>query len=241
MKLMITILGTLLALTTVRAEVRMWTIKDTVVEADYINIMGDKLVLKTPKGKTLKIPLGDVSPGDREYLTLINVPKFVVGFLKKGNQRFVDTGPFIENVDASFTDYTFGVRIRQDDRREYPYELKVEYWAIGEEVKTYGNKYVLLDRGESSYVPTSENKRSHQFTGKEVELMQHVYDDDKRGLDYFGYIITVTDIRGEVILHLESNKWLYEALDNIKQLPTGAYFDKQGKRTHPTRPKATRY
>lgn len=228
-------------LSTVRAEVRTWTVKDKVLEADYINIMGDKLVLKTPKGKTVKVPLTDISDEDREYLTLINVPEFVIGFLKKGNQRFVKTGPFIEDVDASFTDYEFGVRIRQDDRRHYPYELTIEYWAIGNELKTYGDKYILLDHGISSYTPSAENEKSHQFTGQEVELMQHVYDDDKRGENYFGYIITVTDVRGEIIIHQESNKWLWENLDKIRELPVGAYFNKQGDRTHPTRPKATRY
>ncbi|MDF7824116.1 SHD1 domain-containing protein [Pontiellaceae bacterium B12227] len=223
------------------AESRIWNFSGKTVEGEYINIIGDKLVLKSSKGKTVKVPLVNLSPEDREYLTLLNAPKFVIGFLKKANQRFVETGPFIENVDASFTDYEFGVRIRQDDRGDYNYELKVEYWAIGNEVKAYGDKYILLDRGESVFTPMVGNDRSHVFTGNAVELMQHVTEGEKRGRDYYGYVITVTDIRGEIIIHLESNEWLWEKLEQIKELPVGAFFDKSGLRCHPTRPKPTRY
>lgn len=225
----------------VLAEPRVWTYQGKPLEAEYINIIGDRLVLKTPKGKTVKLPLAQLSPEDREYLVLLNAPKFVIGFLKQANQRFVETGPFIENVDASFTEYTFGVRIRQEDRMDYPYELKIEYWAIGNEVKTYGNRYILLDTGSSTFTPTAANDKAHTFMGEGKELMQHVYDGDKRGTEYFGYVITVTDVRGEIITHLESNPWLWEDLDKIKELPVGAYFDKEGNRVHPTRPKSTRY
>lgn len=225
----------------VRADSRIWSVGDKTVEAEYINIIGGRLVLKTLKGKIIKAPLESLSPEDREYLELLNFPEFVIGFLKKADQRFVETGPYFEDVIASFTGYEFGVRIRQDERMEYAHELKIEYWAIGNEVKTYGNKYILLDQGASAFTPSAENNRSHSFTGEEIELIQHVHDNDKRGQEYFGYVITVTDIRGEIIVHHESNKWLWENLDKIKQLPVGAYFDKEGNRTHPTRPKSTRY
>jgi hypothetical protein len=131
--------------------------------------------------------------------------------------------------------------MKQISARPYNHELRVEYFAIGAERKTYGDKFILLDRGESSFTPTTANQRSHEFKGKEVEVMEYLYDDDYRGRKYDGYIVTVTDVRGEIIAHSETSAWLFENLENLKKLPVGAYFDKTCTRTFPTRPKSTRY
>ncbi|VGO14446.1 hypothetical protein PDESU_03008 [Pontiella desulfatans] len=232
----------LIPLHQVQAEMRVWTSTDgKTVEAEFVSVMGDKLVLKTEKGKTVKIPVAQMSPEDLEFIDLAKAPVFNITFTKQSGQRFVETGPYIENQDATIFDYVFGVKMKQTSARPYPHELQVEYFAIGAERKTYGDKFILLDRGSSSFTPSRANQLSHEFKGKKVEVMEYLYDDDYRGRKYNGYLVTVTDKRGIIIAHSETSKWLFENLENLKKLPVGAYFDKTCTRTHPTRPKSTRY
>ncbi len=55
-----------------------------------------------------------------------------------------------------------------------------------------------------------------------------------RGTAYDGYLITITDERGEIITHRASSKFLFENMENLKQLSPRNYFDRDCKRTLPT-------
>ena len=57
------------------------------------------------------------------------------------------------------------------------------------------------------------------------------------GRQYGGNLVIITDKRGVIIAHSTSNKWLYENIENLRQLPIGAYFDETCTRCYPTPPK----
>ena len=99
----------------------------------------------------------------------------------------------------------------------------------------------MLDRQESRFVPSRKNKRSHTFSGDSVPMFTYALDGEVRGLKYYGYLVRVTDKRGKTIQHSESNKWLFEHLDNLEKIPKGKYMDKTCTRVFPTTPKATEY
>ncbi|MEN8255595.1 MAG: hypothetical protein ABFR33_09015 [Verrucomicrobiota bacterium] len=61
------------------------------------------------------------------------------------------------------------------------------------------------------------------------------------GPKYTGYLVTVTDARGEIIAVESSANWLCENLENLKRLSVGNYMDKTCRRTTPARTKAYRY
>lgn len=223
-------------------KMKSWTTPGgDLIEAEYLKTIGDKIILKTPAGKMIKIPVDKLIHEDQEYLELVNYPSFDLSFLRKSNQRFLETGPYIENVDATIFDFTFGARVEQSSAHTYHHELTIEYFAIGKETKPYGDKFILLDRKSSTFIPSTDNRRSHSFSGDEIELMQYVYGQDSRGREYYGYVITITDVRGEIIAHRESNGWLFEHLENIKERRLGAYMDKTGQKARPTRPKPQFY
>jgi len=106
---------------------------------------------------------------------------------------------------------------------------------VGKEVD--GNCYVLLERNKDAYIPTKENKRSFEFRGKPVPLRQMALRSSApmRGTAYDGFLITVTDERGSIIAHRASSKFLFENMENLKQLSPHNYFDRDCLRVFPTR------
>jgi len=219
---------------------RTWILEDgKTLEARFVVVMGDKVVLKDVRGKQRKIPLARLSAGDRTFIELARPPKFNIDFSKKSSQVVVkvDT-PFWTATQSGFSradfDYVFTAKLEQTSAGLYNHELKVEFFAIGEEVE--GDNYILLDRQKSRFTPTKENGRSHAFHGNAVRLTK--YDLwEARGKKYGGYLVVVTDSRGEIIDYGSSHKWLLGILGNLRQLPIGKHMDKTGVRVFPPSPK----
>ena len=222
-------------------EFRTWTTTDgKSVKAKYIVVMGGQVVLKTARGRQVKVPLDRLVPEDRTRVELLNPPRFKIDFSTKKEQIF-EIAP-----DGSSTGKTMGyyytakVRLRQTSAGKYMHRLRVEFFAIGKEVN--GNRYILLDRQEGSFVPGEEKGQSFEFSGRKVHLPNYWIDFNKshqnqhRGQDARGYLVTVTDERGKIIQHEESSPWLFEHIDRLRQLPVGAYMDKDCLRTSPTPP-----
>jgi len=209
------------------SKMRVWiSTAGKEVEAGYVAVVAEKVVLKTSRGKQLKIPLAKLSPADREYIELINPPKFAIDFVK-------------HTMPPRVNDFTFGAKVKQRGAGAYNHELTVEYFAIGKE--RLGNKYVLLDRQSSTFIPTKENERSHGFKGNSIEFVEYDLDGLVRGKRPDGNLVTLTDKRGHVIQYSASKAWLRENIENLKRLPVGAYMDETCARAYPTSPKPTKW
>ena len=221
----------------------VWTRPDgKEFDAEYVSMIGGKVVLKTAKGKTLKIPKDKLSAEDREYIELINPPQFTLDFVKlSDNQSGRYKGsPFNPTPPPRVNDFTFGVKARQRSAGDYNHQLTLEYFAIGKE--RLGDKYILLDRESSTFTPTKENERSHSFKGETIEMIEYVnFDNQLRGKRPDGNLIIVTDERGQIIQHSASKSWLWENLDKLRELPVGAYMDKTCSRAYPTSPKPVKW
>ncbi len=222
-------------------SLRTWTGLDSkTLEAEYIAVIGDKAVLKTAKGKQKRIPLAQLSAEDREYIELANPPAFNIDFSTKTKQIFSIEKGGPSGITIGY-DYQAKVRLKQTSTGDYNHPLRVEFFAIGKEIA--GNRYILLDRQESSFTPTRENGKSDEFSGKSIKLDNYwvnfkANQSQHRGQKPLGYLVTVTDQRGKSIQHQASSAWLHENLANLKNLPIGAYMDKNCIRTFPTPPPA---
>ena len=115
----------------------------------------------------------------------------------------------------------------------------MEYFAIGQEL--IGDAYILIDRQQSTFVPSQINGFSHTFSGEPIEFMEYVYDGDRRGKKYIANVVVMYDKLGRIMRHSASNEWMFEQLDKLKQIPVGRYFNKRCERVFPTSPKAQRY
>jgi len=223
------------------AKTRTWLLADgRKVDAELVHVMGDEAVLKDASGGTVRIKLAHLSDGDRVFVELENPPRLGISFRRRSEQKRFSSR-FSSTLLPEIQINTFGVRIRQQSAGAYNHELKVEFFAIAKE--RAGNRFILLDRKKSSFIPTKENKRSHEFWGRAVELDQYeiFHIDRPRGKKYEGHLIIVTDARGKIVATQATHGWLLENLGNLKQMPMGGYMDKTCTRTFPTRPKPCRY
>ena len=163
-----------------------------------------------------------------------------IDFSKGSSQRILTQSPYSNWPVPRLYDYVFTAKLKQTSAGKYNHELKVESFAIGEEID--GDNYILLDRQESRFMPTKENGRSHSFSGKTVTLMNWKVaptDPLRRGRKYGGYLVVVTDARGAVIQHASPYNWISENYEKLKVFPVGKHFDKTGTRVFPPRPKRT--
>jgi hypothetical protein len=225
----------------VESSLRVWTTQSAkTVEAEYISRIGDKVVLKTVKGKQIKIPFNELSEADQQFIELSNPPTLSMSFVKSENQQRVATSPYLTEDEPRILEYSFGAKMRQTSSRAYNYELTAEYYAFGQQ-RLDDQKFILLDHYESSFMLNDENKRSHRFNGENAStFISFTLHDTMRGTKFMGHLIVVRDQLGKIIAHQTSNEWLFEKFDEIEQLPLGAFFDKTGQRVHPTGPPRSR-
>jgi len=219
----------------VGGEMRTWNLKGgKTIEAGFVAVIGGKAVVKDSRGRPRKIPLAQLSDGDRTYIELARPPKFNIDFSKKSSQLIEKTSPFTTTLPPRILDYVFSAKLKQTSAGLYNHELHVEFFAIGAE--KFGDHYILLDRQESRFTPTKENQRSHAFSGNTVRLTSYAMDGDFKGIKYEAYLIVVTDTRGKITTHQTSNEWLFENLENLRRLPVGRYMDETCTRVFPSRP-----
>jgi hypothetical protein len=221
------------------SELRTWTMVDEkVFEAEFITRIGDKFVFKTSKGKQIKILMTDMSPADIEYISIATPPRIEVDFVKSETPFKVKTSlVFANELPPRILYYNFGAKAKQKSAGTYEHELVLEYYAFGKQVT--GKRYILLDHAKESFTLTRANELSFAFRGeREAMIMQYSMHDLSWGNKYAGNVVTVTDVRGEIIAHSASQSWMLDYLDNIKKLPVGAFCDKTGTRQLPSPPKA---
>lgn len=223
--------------------VRIWNFKSgDVLEGECIKVIGDKLVLETTEGTMVKIPMSNVSESDKKYAVLSDPPKFSVDFIKTSSAqigRYMLSPTELEwgSLPPRVNDFTFGARVRQSGARLYHYDLEVEYFAIGQQLLD-DNKYILLDRGSETFIPTEENKRMMEFKGERaVETQAYPLHDQMRGEKFKGHLVLVRDERGKIINYSASSEWLYENREKLMRLPIGVYFDENCDRVYPSGPK----
>lgn len=217
-------------------EMRLWTlVKGHTFNAELVTEMAGKAVLRNEQGKTIKIPMSKLSESDRTHILLSIPPDLDINFLKTTEQgRFGDTvnaqaPPVRSNI------YTFSTRIKKTSTRPYDFDLKVEFFAVGNEFN--GDKRVLLDHQKATFRLTKENDYTFRFSGKPVDLIDYELNGERKGKKYRGFLVVITDSRGRIIAHETPSENLFRNLNNLRKLKTGWYFDKQCVRCLPTPPK----
>jgi hypothetical protein len=215
---------------------RIWTLKSgKTVEAELVVKMGDKLVLKTARGKTVKVPVIEFSAEDLDYVELESPPQLKVTFQKDIGHFQFKALPIV-SIPPAVEELTCGVKIEKISRSPYTRELKVELFTFANEID--GKNYILLDRQERRFTFDEQTGTVFKFMGQMVYLRNYLDGMDyKRGERLAGRMILVTDERGEIIAQLVSNPWMLEHLEFIRTFPVGRHLSDEGKRVHPPRAK----
>ena len=231
-----------------RAEVRTWTsLPGKTIEAEYVKIQFDDVILKDANGAEVKIPMTAFSGEDLEYIELLNPPKLSVDFMKSANQEFIPTSLFLPKDPLNLLIYEFGARVKQKDAKSYKYPLKIEIYAFTKQ-RYDPAKYHLISRVESDpFVLSKENGRRYEFTApKQYKVFNYEMNVDflnwreTRGEKFGESLILVRDKRGKIIAYNSTKKWLYRNLAMLEELPVGAWLNDDCIRVHPTVPKVTK-
>jgi len=219
-------------------EMRTWILADgRTLEAKLINIFAGKVVLEGAKRKIYKVPKDRLSAEDLEYAELANPPDLDINFLK--NFRHVDfSGSFYDIPwwDRPPEDWGhYGIQLKQTSTGEYDHELQIEMFVVGKQWRR--SKYVLLDRQKTTFNPARQERRFYEFRSKrKVVIALDEYSGVAFGEGYYGYLVTVTDARGKMIVLESSHKWLPGKLENLKKLSVGNFMDDNCMRTYPDLP-----
>jgi len=224
--------------------IRTWTFLDgRTVTAEFVTLIGGKVSLKNADGKIRKVSLEQFSDEDRTYIELARPPALDINFVKKFKRKTFHGG-FYESFGRRPEDWGhYGVSFKQDSAGEYNHDLHVEMFVIGRQVSKRDAKYLLLDHQKTTFNPAQVEQRFYKFwSPRKMELLQWMgWWGAMRGEGYYGFLVTVTDERGEIIAVKSSNNWLYENLKNLKELSVGNFMDKKCIRTFPARLPVTVY
>jgi len=220
----------------VSAERRVWSLADgTTFEAELMTVFATEAVFKNARGSVHKIPLNLFSPESLNRIELENPPKLSFDFIKSEDSIVFPAGVNEATQRPSEERCHYGIRIKQKSSGNYKHELHVELFVIGKE--RYGDKLILLDRQETSFFLTAENKKEFEFRSKrEVALQNYEVEGHIRGERYHGYLAVVKDERGEVIEVDTSHDYLYENIKALRERYVGNFMDETCVRVFPTRP-----
>jgi hypothetical protein len=215
------------------ADTRVWTLTNgKTIEAELLSVIGGKVALKTLRGKLVKLPEGQFVEDDMRYIELQMPPKLDLTFAKKSKIRtFPDSNSDLPRSQY----YDFSARIKQLSTRPYKHDLTVEFFVIGEEKN--GDKHILLEYIKENLRLEEGSGSQFMISSRTVELMEFVANGELRGETYTGYLIMVTDSRGEVIAHKTKKEEWFNQVENLRKVPVGKYFDRECNRAWPTRPK----
>ena len=216
------------------SDTRIWTFKNgRSLEAEFVSLVDGRVSLENLKGKIKKVPEGQFVDEDIQYIELQMPPKLDLSFSKSSKMRvFPDTN---SNEIPRSQYYDFKALIKQLSTRPYTHELTAELFIVAEEKA--GGKYILVDYQKKKFRLEKGSKSVVAITSRTVEIMEYVMNGQLRGESYTGYLIIITDSRGEIIAYKTRKEEWFNNVENLRKLPIGKIFDEEGNRDWPTRPK----
>ncbi len=221
---------------------RTWTLASgKSISAEYVRVALDVVYLRLSDGSEVNVPIEKLSEEDRSFLELLNLPKLEIAFLHKSDHLlgFYKGTPFLNRPIPAATEHQFGARVEMERSKPYTHPLKVQYYAIGRQLQDR-DKYILMEKKSAEFTPSAKNNYSLEFTGNKIRMIESTRD-GLMGRAHAGYIVVVTDSRGEIIAHKESSKWLFHNFEKLQKLPLNSFFDDTCKRVYPTGATARRY
>ena len=180
----------------VHAEMRTWTsIKGDTIEAEYVQMFGgNKVVLETIDGKTLKIPIDGLCAEDGEYLASMVPPKIdiKVDVDKDRNKEFATSGykRYRETIKCS-------VSVNKTSKMQCSREFTAYLYVFAQQIN--GDIHWLISNATQS-LSFREDGGINSFKSQpaSVEWQDMVYADN-RGFKYKGYIVVVEDDAGNAV------------------------------------------
>lgn len=230
-----------------KEDLRTWTsIDGETVEACYVSLVMDSVNVEDEQGRTIKLPLGQLSEKDIEYVELRNPPELKVEYNESAPTREYtadawttsDGGYTAMNNPIHIIEGSFGAKVRKTSSAPYRHELTIEMMVFTVQ-NLDRDKYHLIAHTKSTPFKL-EKDGGNAFTYQDDKVHNILYYDLSgkwpRGEKLGEYLILVFDRRGEIIAHRSSGNWLYDNHEKLMSLPIGAWVKEDAERVYPTTP-----
>lgn len=207
------------------AEYRVWTDADgKQLEAEFVRVVDEKVVLLKRDGSELKVSLDTLSMADRKYAVVQAPPRIEIKVstdTDRENKTVDDRrGPGLQIQKESIQLEIF---IRKTSAAPYEAPLVSTVYLMGKSAQRDG--YVLLERTQSKFRFTTGTKNQHTYSSAKARLQQ-LEAGKQVGVEYQGYLVVVKDRTGTV-LEMKCSKLDFEKNSKtIMDAQPGAVFDK---------------
>ena len=207
-----------------RAEMRMWTDKKgNSIEADFVNIVAGKVILKTPAGKQLKVPQSGLSNADQIYLANAIPPKIDIDVNIDNDRKKLSESLGYTRTREKITGHVTLTKKNRDpcNRRFSAYLYIFEKDLREDEIR-------VLDKAKHEF--SFEHQKKVSFDGNQSNVEYTKYDSDyyystNLGKKYEGYLVVVEDDKGKIIC-VKGSRRLYENKANqIRKAKKGSLLD----------------
>jgi hypothetical protein len=204
----------LLAGFSVNAEFRTWTDrKGRKYEADFVREMFDKVTLRDTNGKEYRFAVDELSENDQKYIRVMVPPELDINFSKKTDPKAKPWELYDLDNDTTVL-ISATVQINKKSKRPFTSRLTAELFLIAKEYD--GQNCILLSKTDSSFLFSEQSGNLHEFKTDPVEVAVFTdYNDQRRGAEYLGYLVAVSDSRGNIVKTVTDVEWL---ADNVKEL-----------------------
>lgn len=196
---------------TARADMRIWTSrKGDSVEAEYVKMYGNKVVLKTADGRTLRVPAEGLCDDDQEYLAHAAAvpPQLEIKVADKVDRQKDSMG----YNETSRESVSIEVVLRKKNPEPCLQRFKAYVYVLGRREETWGYgpdaEYQML---EVKDYPVSFADRDKVVLSLNVTTRYTEYDG---GYSYEGYLLCIKDEDGAVFAE-ESNQNILERNRNL--------------------------
>ena len=234
------------------AEMRTWVDREgNEYKAEFIRELFDKLTLRDEQGKEFRVAVEDLEENDQLYLRTQVPPRIEINFSE--NSTWI---PYETIEPAMPTSYIKTqrvapvIKLKKISRRPFTSSLKLELFLVATERD--GENYVLLSHSEFKVLFGRGLNDEQVFRAKPVDVVnfQAVDHTTRRGEDYHGYVLVLSNVKGEAsIIQSDIGDWIEDpdVIQNLRDLAVkGAaslysrHFDKTGSKTDvPRQPRYT--
>jgi hypothetical protein len=191
------------AATSAFAETRTWTdTQGKTIEAEQVKRLNDQVWLRLADGREIKVSLDSLGKEDRERAMLNQLPKLevkVAAKVSRTNSSLREAGP-ASRIQVQEETVNIDARIRKSDSTVYDAELTAELYVIGERDNS---DFVVIDKTESTFAFTKASGTEYVVSSKPVTVEN--ISEQRPGVEYKGYLLVVTDSRGEIVEMKGSN------------------------------------
>lgn len=198
------------------AELREWEDKNgNRYKAEFVQELYGDIELKDASGDTKLIKLSSLSTKDQAYIFGNVPPEISIEFAKSIRKRPEMEWTIPEDVT---TLYTCSVKLRKISELPYTEKLTAELFLLATEVD--GDNYILVHREKVGFTFPEEKISQVEFYATDIPIRRYhctwaVIASRYRGAEYFGYLITVSDEKGQIVANktdIKDADWLSDDL-----------------------------